>query len=159
MQEETSWSLFCLCLIIFSLISIMLLRYGLLLSVTFREWKGGLNCCLFFWSLLADMWLRDSLKEMFVLFLVKTVWIVLIVTGVLFPCAVIVIIIYFVHKRRKCTRKDKRSKYIILSLFDNSGVTIKYCIYIYIYFFFVVFLFFCFCILECCIVFFRRRLM
>ena len=70
---------------------------------------------------------------MFVLFLVKTVWIVLIVTGVLFPCAVIVIIIYFVHKRRKCTRKDKRSKYIILSLFDNSGVTIKYCIYIYIY--------------------------
>ena len=84
---------------------------------------------------------------MFVLFLVKTVWIVLIVTGVLFPCAVIAIIIYFAHKRRKCTRKDKRSKYIILSLFDNLGVTIKYCIYIYIYIFFFFFffgLFFCF---------------
>ena len=86
---------------------------------------------------------------MFVLFLVKTVWIVLIVTGVLFPCAVIIIIIYFVHKRRKCTRKDKRSKYIMLSLFDNSGVTIKYCIYICIYifiyfFFFLVFWFFVF---------------
>lgn len=81
---------------------------------------------------------------MFVLFLVKTVWIVLIVTGVLFPCAVIIIIIYFVHKRRKCTRKDKRSKYIILSLFDNSGVTIKYCIYIYFWFFFVGFFVFLF---------------
>ena len=81
---------------------------------------------------------------MFVLFLVKTVWIVLIVTGVLFPCAVIIIIIYFVHKRRKCTRKDKRSKYIILSLFDNSGVTIKYCIYIYIFFLFFWFFVFLF---------------
>ena len=81
---------------------------------------------------------------MFVLFLVKTVWIVLIVTGVLFPCAVIIIIIYFVHKRRKCTRKDKRSKYIILSLFDNSGVTIKYCIHIYFWFFFVGFFVFLF---------------
>ena len=85
---------------------------------------------------------------MFVLFLVKTVWIVLIVTGVLFPCAVIIIIIYFVHKRRKCTRKDKRSKYIILPLFDNSGVTIKYYIYIYFFFCFFFFGFFIFLFLH-----------
>ena len=73
---------------------------------------------------------------MFVLFLVKTVWIVLIVTGVLFPCAVIIIIIYFVHKRRKCTRKDKRSKFVMLSVFKNSGVTIKHSLFLFIWVFF-----------------------
>ena len=80
---------------------------------------------------------------MFVLFLVKTVWIVSIATGVLFPGAVIIIIIYSVHKRRKCTRKDKRSKYIILPSFENSGVNqIQYiCIYIYFFKFNLIFLF------------------
>ena len=75
------------------------------------------------------------------------------VTGVLFPVAVITIIIYSVHKKRKCARKDKRSKYIILPLFDNSGVNQIQYIYIYIYFFFFA------SYLKCCMVLFRCRLM